>query len=271
MSKTALLLSSFLTGHPTEVFSIQRLITGNLVNDDTIKSLIKKTCTASKEMNYLPGKPKVEYIEKDYENIINEYANKYTNKYKNQPFYLQAWSFKSVEIQSLLCPNTYLDLDKVEYFRNQIKKHSYVDVLRLCLDVHEQKFINIIENNNLTVATENQNLLCLVIGQDLKIHHKVNGSPVKISKINDRYILNDGVHRAFALLREGYTHIPAVFIDSDMELITKKHFMFSKVTLLKEIPPTIGHFLNETLISEVPLVGTMNVFKVLIDRSIITL
>jgi hypothetical protein len=264
MGKKALLLSGFL--NENYIKNIQDYVTGNNIDLETLKSILIKKSHNPVSLGFAQGKPKFDFIKKEYAAILNEYYKKYKEKLL---FPQPGWSFKSVEICPLLCRAVFMDLDKVDYFQNMINGNNYEDILRLCLDVHEPDIKLKLENNGVTLSTNNSNIIGLGITPNLQILPQVNHSPVKVARINDRYELIDGKHRAVALYKAGYRKIPAIVFDSVPPYKVQSNFYFPPSTLMGEAPPTIGHYIIEDFISEVPLMTSINVFRILIDKTTI--
>lgn len=265
MSKKALLLTGFLTEN--DVKNIQDNITGNDKDIQQLKDILN-----NKKANFVAldninaGRPEIENIEKRYAQRLNEYIEKYNQK---NLFSNTEWSFKSVEIGPLLCNAVFLDQDKIDNFSNIFKNSSYEDILKVCLDLLEVELKIKWDNNGLTLTTDNTNVLgfqIIQVNKNLQIMPQVNPSPVKIARVFDKYLLIDGYHRAVALKRAGHKKIPAVIFNNNAPLQPPR-FRFLTSTLLKESPPVIEHYLNENYVSEVPLKRTINVFRILIDKS----
>lgn len=264
MNKRALLLSGFL--NENNIKNIQDNVTGNNIDIETLKSILVKKTENLVTFDFTPGKPKIDFIEKKYTTIINEYYK----KYKDKSFFPQPeWSFKSVEICPLLCSAVFLDLDKIDYFQNMFNNSNYEDVLRICLDVHESEEKLKLEKNGVSLSTTNPNILGLVVTPTLEILLQANHSPVKVARVNDRYELIDGKNRAVALYKAGYEKIPAIVFDSVSPYKVQSSFYFPASTLMLENPPTMGHYMIENFISEVPLMNSINVFRIIIDKTIV--
>lgn len=264
MTKRALLLSGFL--NENDIKLVQEFVTGNKMEFETLKSLIGNKKKVSSHLSYIPGTPKIDFIEKKYASICNDYYK----EYKNNSFSTQVeWSFKSVEICPLLCSSVFLDLDKINYFQSIFKDTSYENVLNVCLSLQKTEIQFKHENNSITVSSNNPNIIGLVLAPDLKVLPQANPSPIKVARINDRYILIDGKHRAVALHKVGYEKIPAIVFNGDSPYKVQPRYLFNRNILLSEAPPTIGHYMNEDFVSEVPLINTLNIFRILTDKTVI--
>lgn len=264
MNKRALLLSGFL--NENDIKNVQDNVTGNNIDLETLKNILIKKTEKPVTLSFVPGKPNFDYIDKKYSNILNEYYK----RYKDKSFFPQPdWCFKSVEISPLLCNSVFLDLDKINYFQSLFNDSNYEDVLRICLDVHESEIKLKFENNGITLSTTNPNILGLLVNQHLHILPQVNPSAVKVARINDKYELIDGKHRAVALYRSGHKKIPAIVFNSASPYKIQSNYYFPLSILLRESSPAIGHYLNENFVTEVPLMSSISVFRVIIDKSVI--
>lgn len=264
MNKRALLLSGFL--NENDIKNVQNNVTGNNMDLEILINILGGKTKKPVILNFKSGKPQIDYIEKKYGPILNEFFK----KYKNKSFFPHIeWSFKSVEICPLLCNAVFLELDKINYFQNMFNDNNYENVLNICLDVHEPEIKLKCENNGVTLSSDNPNFIGLEITPKLQILPLINPSPVKVARIYDRYVLIDGKHRAVALYKAGYKKIPAIVFNYAIPYEIQSNFRFLFSTLLKETSPTIGHYLDEKFISEVPLMNNVNVFRILRDKSTI--
>jgi hypothetical protein len=264
MNKRALLLSGFL--NENDIKDVQNNVSGNNMDFETLKKLLAKKNEKPTALGYTPGKPQIDFIEKKYAPLINEYYK----KYKNNSFIPPAeWSFKSVEICPLLCNAVFLNLDKINYFQSMFNDNNYENVLHICLDMYQTEIKIKSENNGITLSCDNPNITGLVITPNLQILPQVNPSPVKIARINERYILIDGKHRAVALHKAGYEKIPAIVFNSASPYKIQSNYCFKISKLLDDAPPTIGHYMNKNFIFDVPLINNVNIFRIIIDKSTI--
>lgn len=264
MTKKALLLSGFL--NENEIKLVQDNVSGNNLDYETLKNLLGNKNKVAADLGYIPGKPQIDFIEKEYAPICNEY---YKN-YKNSSFPTQVeWSFKSVEICPLLCNSVFLDLDKINYFQNIFNDKNYNNILDGCLNLHQNEIQLKHENNSITVSSNNPNITGFVVSPNLQVLPQVNPSPVKVARINERYILIDGKHRAVALHKVGYEKVPAIVFNGDSPYKVQPRYFFKSSKLMDEAPPTIGHYMNKDYVSEVPLINTLNIFRILVDKSTI--
>lgn len=264
MSKKALLLSGFLSEN--DIKNVQDNVTGDYMDLEALKSILAPKSENPVSLSYTPGKPQIDFIDKKYATILNDY----NLKYKNASYFPQVeWSYKSVEICPLLCDAVFLDLDKINYFQGMFSDNNYENFLHICLDVQEPKVNLKIDNKGLTFSSDNPDIIGLGINQNLQIVPQITPTPVIVAQIYDRYILFNGKHRAVALCKAGYDKIPAVVFNSTNPYIMQPGYRFHHSTLLKESPPTIGHYMNENFISEVLLINNLNVYRIIIDKSTI--
>lgn len=265
MNKKALLLSGFL--NENDIKNIQDNVSGSNMDLETLKRILVEKSEKPIALNYTPGKPKIDFMEKKYATILNEYYK----KYKNKLFFTQTeWSFKSVEICPLLCSAVFLDLDKIKYFQKIFNDSNYENVLHICLDEHQAEIRLKSENNGITLISDSPNIIDLTINiNNLQILPRLNPSPVKVARINDRYVLIDGKHRAVALYKAGYKKIPAVVFNSTSPYKVQSSYYFNPSKLLDGDPPTIGHYMENNFVSEVPLMNNVYIYRILIDKSTI--
>ena len=79
------------------------------------------------------------------------------------------------------------------------------------------------------------------------------GSPFfEIACFRGRWFLRDGYHRAFALLRAGVRHVPAVIVHTTTigQLGAAQSWFFPETILFSETPPLVTDFLEDDLVVE---------------------
>jgi hypothetical protein len=79
------------------------------------------------------------------------------------------------------------------------------------------------------------------------------GSPFfEIASFRGRWFLRDGYHRAFALLRAGVQHVPAVIAHATTidQLGAAQSWFFPETILFSERPPLVTDFLEDNLVVE---------------------
>ena len=96
-----------------------------------------------------------------------------------------------------------------------------------------------------TLITTDPNLTVTL--NPLRIH---TGSPFfEVATYRSRWFLRDGYHRAFAYLRAGITHVPALILQAGTltELNANKPHFFPESILFSPRPPLVTDFLDDTL------------------------
>jgi hypothetical protein len=84
----------------------------------------------------------------------------------------------------------------------------------------------------------------------LKVH---GGSPFfEVARFRGRWFLRDGYHRAYALLRAGIFHLPAVVVEAKSlaELGALHPWFFPEDVLFSSTPPRVTDFLDDALVLE---------------------
>lgn len=142
------------------------------------------------------------------------------------------WSFKLVEIDKLVAPQREVNLDYVNELRTRIPGNSIHDLVDFCLAPRptppDLKILQTTQNQ-LIVTSKSLDLRFLggfrkpLREDDIAVAH-TGGQPVEaislligfgsstinVYHVGNRYILNNGFHRIFALRTAGLTHVPAV-------------------------------------------------------------
>ena len=269
MEEKALIMAGYLTEH--DIPLIQRFITGTETSIEELKEIITEK---NKNMFFLQGdvagKPKFIDFDKTHTNMLDSL----TVKLKESMFFGDVeWYFKNVEIESLLSSAIYLDLNKVEQFSSQFSTGDFSTVLQICLDTKRSPVPLTIEGNTALYQCENNETIQFQIcyNNHLQILHRGNISPVKVVRINDKYRLIDGHHRALALKNAGFNHIPAVVLHDNPGLEYGPRFRYGEPALLRDNPPLMEYFCRKECAAELPLRKKhLRVFKVQLETINIT-
>ncbi len=79
-------------------------------------------------------------------------------------------------------------------------------------------------------------------------------SLMQVARFNGRYLLRDGYHRAYAFLRRGITHVPALVRDfSTLAELDLTPVMLPADVFLGERPPVLSDYLDDTVAADVEL------------------
>jgi len=126
-------------------------------------------------------------------------------------------------------------------------------------------------NGAVVIRSSNPNLHLRVTGDPATPIAVHAGSPFfEVAEYAGRWFLRDGYHRAYALLRAGVFHIPAVIVRARTlaELGAVPPQFFPERILLSEHPPSVSDFLDDRLIVEYERPPTVTTLRICMQESI---
>jgi hypothetical protein len=187
------------------------------------------------------------------------------------------WSFKTVEVDKIVCFQQWVDLDYVgELERSLPTTPDAASVLKFCLPIGfpVQAGINIDPQSS--AVTISSNLPHLAVG-GLGVNQAgpgtapsvvftlgVNANYVQVVKYQGRHFLKNGYHRAYALRERGVTAVPCVYAEiSDYALTgANRPGFFSREIIMSERPPMMPDFFDNTVSADIKIQPTMNVIRI---------
>lgn len=121
----------------------------------------------------------------------------------------------------------------------------------------------------IVIETDNPNLQLRRSEGVFALH---GGSPFfEVATYRGRWFLRDGYHRAYALLRAGVVHVPAVVVRARTlaELGPVGEWFFAEEILFGERPPLVRDFLDDTLTVEYTRPRMMKTIRVRVEESFV--
>jgi hypothetical protein len=128
-----------------------------------------------------------------------------------------------------------------------------------------------VDGNTITLRSNNPNLH-LRVTEDPSTPIAVHaGSPFfEVAQYAGRWLLRDGYHRAYNLLRAGIFYMPALIVRARTleELGANQPHFFSEATILSPHPPLVGDFLDDRLTIHYDRPPAVKTLRITMDESI---
>jgi len=165
------------------------------------------------------------------------------------------WSFRSLEIDPLLCFQFHVDKDRSVKACSGIssKPASATEVLRTCLPIAPAPLKHQVAGTGggFFIRSTDLNVRLLEVRADATAGETwtariVWGSTtplVSVVRYKGRYYLNNGYHRAIGLRQAGVTHMPCVLLEANSwsDFVDPTALVFSEALLTSPDAPTVGH------------------------------
>jgi len=167
------------------------------------------------------------------------------------------WSFKSVEIDPLLCYQFHVDTDRAQRACSSAKTKPPTpgELLQTCLPLSPAKLrhqVSALGDSGLFVRSDDLNVRLLdakagaTKGETWTATIVWGTATPLVSVVNfgGRYILHNGYHRAYGLRVAGATHVPCLVLEANAwnDFVDPKSQVFAEALLNSADPPTLAHF-----------------------------
>ena len=193
----------------------------------------------------------------------------------------QGLSIGLIDAASLINPLVWIDLEYAEELRAELTGLDELEILnfaiprqirlgtRLAIDA-DGTGISVVSRQKLFAVTPP--IINQIPDAGFSVTFNVIATPqvILVSKVNGRFYLRNGMHRAYLLLASGIKYIPAVIVEEKalMQIVTS-YPAFSTEVLLMERPPTLADLLDENLIATIPLQRTQKVVRISTEEMIL--
>jgi hypothetical protein len=176
------------------------------------------------------------------------------------------WSLGIVDLRLLLAFQRRLVLNQDQAGFSIPAANDWPRLMDLCFGSSKPVVCEMEQSEaSILLRSENPNLQFRISGNaetPIMVHA---GSPFfEVAQYRSRWFLRDGYHRAFACLRAGIFHLPAVIVHARTlkELGAVHPWFFSEEVLFSSSPPRVVDFLDDALVLEYdrsPLIKTLRV------------
>jgi hypothetical protein len=186
-----------------------------------------------------------------------------------------------VPVNQLVNPLVYIDNDYVESIKPELQSCEPPDVAKFALPstvlvhakgvkdptLHNVTFVS--SSKTLTVSAAQ--IRQLPEGTEVRFLIANNLALTMVTAFQDRYIMRNGIHRAYLLARLGVRNIPCVVIGEEglPSLLTSAYPAFVPGMLMQPRPPMVVDFLNDNLVTEVPLLRTNKIIRIVAEEWIL--
>jgi hypothetical protein len=187
------------------------------------------------------------------------------------------WSFKTVEIDKIVCFQQWVDLDYVgELAKSLPATPDSSSVVKFCLPIGfpVQAGMNIdAQSSAITISSKTPHLAVGGLGVNqaapgtapsVVFTLGVNANYVQVVKYEGRHFIKNGYHRAYALRERGVSAVPCVYAEVSDYAMTgaNRPGFFSRETIMSARPPTIPDFFDNTVSADIKIQPTMNVIRI---------
>jgi hypothetical protein len=276
---TGLLLWAFVdpSNLPPFLMSISKL------TEQDLQALLPKWSEAADARSHLGPLPSRTPPSLQFESGVSEYVASYQQTPVFQGIRQQ---FPNAQIaylpfDHLVNPLVYIDNDHLETIKPELQSCEPPDVAKFALPsnvlvhakgVTDPTFHNVtFVSNSKTLTVSAAQVRQLPEGTEVRFLIASNLAVITVAAFQDRYIIRNGIHRAYLLARLGVRNIPCVVVSEEglPNLLTSAYPAFVPGVLMQPRPPMIVDFLNEKLVTEVPLIRTNKVIRILAEESIL--
>jgi len=186
-----------------------------------------------------------------------------------------------IDASSLINPLVWVDLEYVEELRAELTGLDELDTLNFAIprQIRIETRLAIDANGTGISVVSKQKLFAVtppIINQipdaGFSVTFNVIGTPqlILVSRVNGRFYLRNGIHRAYLLLSAGIKDIPAVIVDEEtLRPFATAYPAFTAEILQMQRPPLIADLLNEELIATIPIQRTQKVVRITTEEMIL--
>jgi len=186
-----------------------------------------------------------------------------------------------VPFDELVNPLVYIDNEHLESIKPELQSSEPPDVVKFALptnvNVHtkavtDPTFHNVsFVSSSKTLTVSAAQIRQVPEGTEVRFLIANNLAAIMVTAFQDRYVMRNGIHRAYLLGRLGVRKIPCVFVSEEglPNLLTSAYPAFVPGVLMQPRPPMVADFLNEKLVTEVPLLRTNKLIRIVAEESIL--
>ena len=186
-----------------------------------------------------------------------------------------------ISIDTLTNPFVFIDYELLEDLKPELTGTSPIEIVRFAFPetmtmpitmVGEptQKTVSFVSRQK-TMSVSNVRLRSTPEGTEVSYLIAANPQAVVVSDIGDRFILRNGIHRAFLLAQLGVKEIPCICIKEtgSMPFVTGAYPTFAPGVLVQPRQPMLTDFLRPELCLQAPMRRAHKVIRISADETMI--
>lgn len=213
-----------------------------------------------------PGVDQINLIQELPEEL-NDHVERLRATQEAKIFFDQGWQVKIAELNRVIGIQAHIFIDQAEERTANLNQENYQGLIETTLPIPSQTKLPIqfdSTKNAWIIGAQNPNLR--ILGN---FKGEFNGFPgfgfliqiapsfMQVAKFNNKFILRDGYHRSFGLLKKGISKVPVFYKEfTPMEDLGLPAGMLSPGIYLGDRPPILTDYLNDQVSIEIGLPAT---------------
>jgi len=186
-----------------------------------------------------------------------------------------------ISIEALTNPLVFIDYELLEDMKPELPGTSAIEVARFAFPevlampitmVGEptQKTVTFVSRQK-TMSVSNVRLRSTPEGTEVSYVIAANASGIVVSEIGDRFVLRNGIHRAFLLAQLGIKEIPCILVKEPgtVPFVASSYPTFAPPILLQPRQPMLTDFMRPELCIQAPIRRTQKVIRISADETMI--
>lgn len=186
-----------------------------------------------------------------------------------------------ISIDTLTNPFICLDYDLLEDLKPELTGTSPLEIARfafpesvttsvIVVGEPTQRGVTFVSRQK-TIAVSNVRLSATPNGTEVSYMIGANPQAIVVSDIGDRFVLRNGIHRAFLLAQLGQKEIPCILIKESgvMPLVTAAYPTFAPGVLIQPRQPLLVDFLRPEFCLQAPMRRTHKVIRISADETLL--
>jgi hypothetical protein len=183
-----------------------------------------------------------------------------------------------INLDSLVNPFVYLDYELLEDLKPELTGSGLLELAHFALPKMTQTPITAVGDTSQkgvtfvsrqkTMAISGVRLRATPEGTEVSYLISGNAAGIVVADLGGRYLLRNGIHRAYLLAQLGIKRIPCILMKDSNQIpfIGSPYPVFTPPVLLKPRPPLLTDFLRPELCLQAPVRRTQRVIRVSIDE-----
>lgn len=256
-------------------------------NPSELKKKWQDSVEKTRQRNYAANLTPIisDIVDETRQSEIDQILTKVQKRLRAQPQpFGNSWELKLISIDGLISIQKSVGIDFANEVVKDVKdKNDLIGALKVAFNAEiKQENPNVsidpADPNSFTMASKDLNFGFLgysptqipivntdekLLGGGLNFGSKL--SYIQVLNSNGRYVLSDGFHRAYGLISKGFTHIPCILYNGDIQQLPQQVGLFPPNLALSENPPMVRDF--SVIGDDVTIPEVLNIFKVNIQSS----